>query len=135
MGLWNPKVQCIFHKDYPMIPILSRISSIPCIRVYFFKIHPNIALPSRLENSRGLIPVGLPVKLLKALLASSITATWPTHLNSLYLITLTILGERYKLWSSPCGAFSTPHFHPSWAQIFASGSCFQIPLACIPPLM
>ena len=20
-----------------------------------------------------------------------------------------------------CGAFSTPHFHPSWAQIFASG--------------
>ena len=31
-----------------------------------------------------------------------------------------------------CGAFSTPHFHPSWAQIFASGSCFQIPLAWIP---
>ena len=25
-----------------------------------------------------------------------------------------------------CGAFSTPHSHPSWAQIFASGSCFQI---------
>ena len=24
-----------------------------------------------------------------------------------------------------CGAFSTPHSHPSWAQIFASGSCFQ----------
>ena len=34
-----------------------------------------------------------------------------------------------------CGAFSTPHSHPSWAQIFASGSCFQIPLACIPHLM
>ena len=34
-----------------------------------------------------------------------------------------------------CGAFSTPHSHPSWAQIFASGFCFQIPLACIPPLM
>ena len=28
-----------------------------------------------------------------------------------------------------CGAFSTPHSHPSWAQIFASGSCFQMPLA------
>ena len=25
-----------------------------------------------------------------------------------------------------CGAFSTPHSHPSWAQIFASGSCFQM---------
>ena len=36
---------------------------------------------------------------------------------------------------SHCGTFSTPHFHPSWVQIFASGSCFQIPLACIPPLM
>ena len=34
-----------------------------------------------------------------------------------------------------CGAFSIPHSHPSWAQIFASGSCFQIPLAWIPPLM
>ena len=34
-----------------------------------------------------------------------------------------------------CGAFSTPHSHPSWAQIFASGSCFQISLAWIPPLM
>ena len=34
-----------------------------------------------------------------------------------------------------CGAFSTPHSHPSWAQIFASGSCFQIPLAFIISLM
>ena len=34
-----------------------------------------------------------------------------------------------------CGAFSTHHSHPSWAQIFVSGTCFQIPLAWIPPLM
>ena len=26
-----------------------------------------------------------------------------------------------------CGAFSTSHFYPTWAKIFASGSCFQIP--------
>ena len=32
-----------------------------------------------------------------------------------------------------CGAFSTPHSHPSWAQKFASGSCFQIPFTWIPP--
>ena len=25
-----------------------------------------------------------------------------------------------------CEAFSTPHSRPSWAQIFTSGSCFQI---------
>ena len=33
-----------------------------------------------------------------------------------------------------CRAYVTPHSHPSWAQIFASGPCFQIPLAHIPPL-
>ena len=47
---------------------------------------------------KGLFPVGLPVKLLKALLLSSILVTCPAHLNLLDLITLTILGERYKLW-------------------------------------
>ena len=40
-----------------------------------------------------------------------------------------ILNTNYKV--PHCGAFSTPHSNPSWAQIFASGSCFQIPLACI----
>ena len=38
-------------------------------------------------------------------------------------------GTNYEV--PDCGAFSTPHSHPSWAQIFASGSCFQIPLAWI----
>ena len=49
---------------------------------------------------KSLFPVGLPVKMLKALLPSSILATWPAHFNLLDLITLNILGERYKLWSS-----------------------------------
>ena len=49
---------------------------------------------------KGLFPVGLPVKILKAFLPSSILVTCPSHLNFLDLITLTILGERYKLWSS-----------------------------------
>ena len=43
------------------------------------------------------LSVGLPVKILKALLPSSILATCPAHLNLLDLITLTKLGERYKL--------------------------------------
>ena len=46
----------------------------------------------------GLFPaVDLPVKILKAYLPSSILAKCPTHLNLIALITLTILGERYKL--------------------------------------
>ena len=46
---------------------------------------------------KGLFPVGLPLTILKELLLSSILATCPTHLNLLDLITLTILGGRYKL--------------------------------------
>ena len=44
--------------------------------------------------------LGLPVNILKALLPSSIVATCPVHLNLIDVITLTILGERFKLWSS-----------------------------------
>ena len=54
----------------------------------------------RLGLPKGLFPVGLPVKILKAVLPSSILVTWPTHLSLLNLITLTILGVRYKPWSS-----------------------------------
>ena len=57
----------------------------------------------RLGLPKGLFPVGLSVKILKAFLPSSfssILSTWPAHLNLLDLITLTILGEWYKLWSS-----------------------------------
>ena len=82
----------------------------------------------RLGVPKGLFPVGLPVKILKALLPSHILATCPAHLNLLDLITLTLLGERYKLWSS--SLWSLLH-----SQILASGSCLQIPLAWIPPLM
>ena len=75
---------------------------------------------------KGLFPVGVPAKILKALLPSSILATWPPHLNPLDLITLTILSERYQLYiSSMWSLFHSPYLHPSWAQIFASGSCFQ----------
>ena len=42
---------------------------------------------------RGIFPVCLPVKMLKALLPSSILARLPAHLNLLDLITLTILSE------------------------------------------
>jgi hypothetical protein len=46
LGLWNPEVQCRIQKGPPIIPILSRINSIPRIDTYFFKIHSNIVLSS-----------------------------------------------------------------------------------------
>ena len=54
----------------------------------------------RLGLPKDLLPIGIPVQILKAILPSSILAAWTAHLNFLDLITLTILGKRYKLWSS-----------------------------------
>ena len=48
---------------------------------------------------------------------------------------MTCLSQSSRNYEFPHGAFSTPRSHPFWAQIFSSRSCFQIPLACIPPLM
>ena len=78
----------------PKIPILRQINLISHIDMYLFKIHSNIVLRS---TPKGLFPVGLPVKMLKAPLPSSILATRPAHLYLLDLITLPILGQRYKL--------------------------------------
>ena len=77
----------------------------------------------------------LPVKILKVFLPSSILATCPAHINLLYLFTLIILGGRYKLASSSLWSLIHSHSHPSLVQILASGSCFQIPIFCISPLM
>ena len=54
----------------------------------------------RLGLPKGLFPVGETVKILKGHVPSTILATRPAYLNHLVLITLTMLGERYKPWSS-----------------------------------
>ena len=63
--------------------------------------HLHISLKSILIQYSHLrlgLPKGIfPVKILKALLHSSFLITCPVHLNPLDLITLSILGERYKL--------------------------------------
>ena len=89
--LMNPEVQCRIHKGPPIIPNLSLINPI------FFKIYSNIILPSTPSLPKDLFPAGVPVKILKALLPFSILATLPVLLRLLDLITLTMLGERYKL--------------------------------------
>ena len=78
-------------------PILNRINQIPRIDTHLFKTYSNIAFP--IYSWAFLIylfPVGLPAKILKALVPSSILVTYPTHPFLLDLI-LNIIHEcRFK---------------------------------------
>ena len=78
----EPEGSCRIHKGSQIIPILSRINPIPRIDTYLFKVHSNIVFPLRLGLPKGLFSVGVPVKILKALLSSSILTTLPANLNS-----------------------------------------------------
>ena len=70
-------------------PILSRINQLLHNGTYFLKIYCNIPLPSTLRPSYIIFLAGLPVKILKAFLPSSILATCSAHINLLDVIILT----------------------------------------------
>jgi hypothetical protein len=71
----------VHHKGSPIISILSRINPIPHIDDYSHKNNCNTVL----------------IKMLAALLHSSILTIYPVHLYLLYLIVLPILDEQHKL--------------------------------------
>ena len=79
-GLRNPNVQYRIHKvsnnPYPQ-PIQTQFLLIPISlrSILILSSHQRLGLP------KGLFPVGLPVKIVKALLLSSTLVTWPAHIN------------------------------------------------------
>jgi len=121
----EPEFQYRIHSGYSVIWVPSRIS-LKSILILSCDLH--LGLP------RGIIPVGLPVNILKALLCFPILNKSPAHPSLLNLITLTILCERKSFLVSHYNAISTSHFHLPCVQIFTLGCCSQIPLACFPPL-
>ena len=82
-GLLNLEIQCRIYKGPPIIIILSRINPIPRIDTYSLRSITILSSHIRLGLPKGFFPVGLPVKILKALLPSSILTTCPAHLNLL----------------------------------------------------
>ena len=99
-GLWNLEAQCCIKKDSLIIPILVQINSTPKLKPVYLR---SILILSSYVCSgidRCLFPKELPLNILKAFVAFSILAAASDHLHLLYLIILTILAERYKLWSS-----------------------------------
>jgi hypothetical protein len=89
------------------LPILSQTNPICITRTYFPKIHLNV-IHLRLGLSSGLLPSGVPTKMLYAPLTSPMRATCPAHLILLALITLIILGGEYKPCSSSLCSFLQP---------------------------
>jgi hypothetical protein len=73
--------------------------------ILIFSTHLCLGLPS------GLFPSSFHTNTLYAFLLSTICATWPACLILLDLITLIMLGEEYKLWSSSLCSFLHP---PLW---------------------
>ena len=63
------------QKGSPIVPILSRINPIPHIDSYFLKVLLILSFHLRIGLPKGLFPVGLPDKILKALLPSFILST------------------------------------------------------------
>ena len=100
----NPYVSCRkYCKQFENNNIRHLLSAVFIVRHFKYRkqktqtfLQSETWFLSIIKRSKGLFPVGLPVKSLKALLHSSIMTTCPVHLNLLDLITLTILGERYK---------------------------------------
>jgi hypothetical protein len=95
--LCNTKVHYRVHNRQSMFPILSQMHAVHTFPSYLSKIHSNITLPGL---PSGLFISVFPTYILYAFLISPIRATCPAHLIHLDLITLILLGELYKLWSS-----------------------------------
>ena len=78
-----------------------------------------------------IIPIGVPVNILKALLPCSILATWPAHLKILDLVILTVLSERCKLLSFLlCGLSHSPFASLKGRNFFSQYRVSNYPIYC-----
>jgi len=98
--LWNPKVHYHVHNNLPLVSILSQLHLVHTFSPYFPKIHSDVILPSTPRSSECSLPFRLSDQILYAFLISPTHATRPAHSTLLDLLTLIIIGETYKLWSS-----------------------------------
>ena len=92
------------------------MNTIPPIGTYFFKIDSNIFFSSTPRPPRK------SVKILKALLPSVILTTWYANLNLLDLITLNLIGELYRVWSSSLWSL----LHSPFSALLGPNICLRI---------
>jgi hypothetical protein len=95
LPLWNPNVHHHVYKGPLMDTILSQLNPVRHVDPYLPKVQLNVILPPTPRSSQWSLAFGPPNQNPVCL-----RATCPAHLNLLDLITLTIFGEEYRLWSS-----------------------------------
>ena len=110
---WNPKVHYRIHKCPSPVSGLSQINPLHASNSTFFKCILIIYIYQCLWFPSGLLPSGLPTKILYIHLPAFLRATWPDQLSVLNLITRKIFGWDYRpLSSSICILLHSPVFSP-----------------------
>ena len=110
--LRNPKVLFRTNKCPLPVPILSQIDSVLTPKSKFLKIHHNIIHSSRPGSSKWPLSPRFPHPNPTRTSPLPISATFPTHLFLLDLITRKILGEEYT-YRSPVNRVKKNPFNPT----------------------
>jgi len=105
----NPKVHYRTHKRPPPVSILGQPSPVHIPTSHLLEIHSNIIYPSTTRSPQWAPSLRFPHQHPIHTLSSPIRATCPAHLILLDFITRTMLGERYKSFSSSlCNLLHSP---------------------------
>jgi len=103
--LWNQEVHYRIHKCAPPVHILNQIDPVCTPTSHFLKILLSIFLPYTPGFSKWSLSAGCTTKTLYTTLLSPISATCPSHLTILHLITWTLLGDEYVSLSKSLSSF------------------------------
>jgi len=129
-----PEGSLTHSQPSPVDPILIQNNPVHAAPSLLCRIHFVLFSHLRLVLPSGRYPSGFPLKNLYAPLFFPIRATCLSHLIDLVLITRIVFGERRGPKASRYAVFSSTLLpRPSYARIYSSAPCSQMPSAYVPP--